>query len=173
MQKLPVRKRPTCGHWSSCSIDDDMNHFPIACAGIVLMLSGCEPERGIRADRDFSTAVSVDCINHALVETFGKIERWDYVSDGHLFPKGTEVAQFAYYSLPDGAGWATIKVGFTEQGTRVVHDFTRIGTELPQSVFPPALKAIGRANRAVEQSCQVDLDDMEMREIGQNVEALH
>jgi len=145
---------------------------PIALVGIAILLSGCEPERGIRADRDFTDAVSVDCIDRALVETFGEIERWDYVSDGQFFPEGTSVAQFAYFNLPDRDGWATIKVGSTEHGTRIVHDFTGIGAELPQAAFPPALEAMERASAALERSCEIRLDGMEMREVGQNVEAI-
>ena len=144
----------------------------ISLIGVAVLLSGCEPERGIRADRDFANPVSVDCIDRALVETFGEIERWDYVSNGGFFPDGTSVAQFAYFSLPEQEGWATIKVGATEHGTRIVHDFTGIGSELPQTAFPPALEAMARASSAIEGACKVSLDGMKMREIGQNVEAI-
>ncbi len=140
--------------------------------GGAVLLSGCEPERGIRADRDFANPVSIDCINRALIETFGEIQRWDYVSEGQLFPEGTSVAQFAYFSLPRQEGWATIKVGATERGTRIVHDFTGIGSELPQAAFPPALEAMELASQALEGACEVSLDGMELREIGQNVEAI-
>jgi len=77
----------------------------ISLIGVAALVSGSEPERGIRADRDFANPVSVDCINTALVETFGEIQRWDYVSDGRFFAEGTSVAQFAYFSLPKQEGW--------------------------------------------------------------------
>ena len=144
----------------------------IALVGFAILLSGCEPERGIRAHRDFTDAVSIDCIDRALRETFGEIERWDYVSGGRHFPEGTSVAQFAYFSLPDRDGWATIKVGSAEHATRIVHDFSGIGAELPQAAFPPALEAMEQATAALERSCKIRLDGMEMREVGQNVEAI-
>ena len=150
-----------------------MNRIPIATIGLSLLLGGCEPERGIRSNRDYPSAVDVTCVDRALRSTFGEVERWDYVSDGGTFPKGTPVAQFAYYHSSDRAGWATLEIGAVEDGSRVSHAFTGVGSALPQSRFPPALDAMRQASDALGKACDLNLGGMEMREIGQDVDALN
>lgn len=145
-------------------------HLVLICLSFVLV--GCEPERGIRSNRDVASRVDVDCVDRTLRETFGKVERWDYVSDGGTFPDGTSVAQFAYYSTPDKDGWATLHIGQVGTGTRVSHEFTGMGAELPQASFPPALAAMRRASNALSMACRLDLSGMDVREIGQDVDAL-
>lgn len=150
-----------------------MNRFPVALIGLSLLVGGCEPERGIRSNRDYPSTVDVNCVDRALRKKFGQIERWDYVSGGGTFPKGTPVAQFAYYSTPDKAGWATLELGAVENGTRISHAFTGMGSELPQSMFPPALSAMHQASDALGKACRLNLSGMEMREIGQDVDTLN
>jgi len=100
------------------------------------------------------------------------VERWDYVSDGGTFPKGTNVAQIAYYKWDEGVGWTTLHIGSVAEGTRISHAFTGIGAELPQASFPPAMKAMAKASAALQTACGLSLSGMEWREIGQDVEAL-
>jgi hypothetical protein len=150
-----------------------MNRFPIALIGLSLLVAGCEPERGIRSNRDYASTVDLDCVDRELRKAFGQIERWDYVSDGGTFPKGTSVAQFAYYRTSDRAGWATLEIGAVENVTRISHAFTGIGSELPQSTFPPALNAMHQASVALGRACRLNLSGMEMHEIGQDVDALN
>ena len=138
-----------------------------------LLLGGCEPERGIRSNRDIGSPVDVACVDRALRQTFGEVERWDYVSDGGTFPKGTSVAQIAYYKWDDGVGWTTLHIGKVGEGTRISHAFTGIGAELPQASFPPAIKAMARAGAALQTACGLNLSGMEWLEIGQDVEALN
>jgi hypothetical protein len=137
-----------------------------------LLLGGCEPERGIKSKRDLDAPVDVACADQALRQSFGAVVRWDYVSDGGTFPKGTPVAQIAYYKWDGGVGWATLHIGSVGEGTRVSHEFTGIGAELPQASFPPAMKAMARASAVVQRACGLNLSAMEWREIGQDVEAL-
>jgi hypothetical protein len=137
------------------------------------LLSGCEPERGIRGHRDFDVPVDVGCIDAALRTEFDQIQRWDYVSDGFEFPDQTNVAQMAYYQSNDQLGWATLKIGRIGDKTRIVHDFTGMGSELPQSVFPPAMNAMNRANEVVDKACGLSIGGLQMREIGQDVDALN
>lgn len=139
----------------------------------LLLLAGCEPERGIRSGRDVPSPVDVACVDRALRQAFGKIERWDYVSDGGIFPKGTAVAQFAYYNWNDGVGWAKLHIGSLGQMTRISHDFTGIGAELPQPSFPPAINAMAKATAVVQTACGLNIATDEWREIGQDVEALN
>lgn len=136
------------------------------------LLAGCEPERGIRASRDFASQIDVGCVDQTLRKTFGSVERWDYVSDGGAFPKGTAVAQIAYQKWDDGAGWITIHVGRVSGGSRVSHEFTGIGAKLPQASFPPALRAMEKASAALRSDCGIDLSALNWRKIGQDVEAL-
>lgn len=136
------------------------------------LLAGCEPERGIRASRDFGSQVDVTCVDKSLRKTFGSVQRWDYISDGGTFPKGTAVAQIAYQKWDDGVGWATLHIGSVGEGVRISHEFTGMGAELPQVSFPPALRAMEKASAALRSACGLNLSALEWREIGQDVEAL-
>lgn len=124
------------------------------------------------SEKDIESTVDIRCVDAALRATFGKIERWDYVDDGTTFPNGTSVAQFAYYKSGDSAGWATLDVGRVSSTTRITHSFTGIGAELPQRLFPPAIRAMEKANRALKAACNLDLTDMKLDSVGQDVEAL-
>lgn len=137
-------------------------------------LGGCDTVRGIRANADYPAKIDTECVDETLRVAFDKVERWNYVHGGGAgtFPKGTSVAEFAYYSTPDRQQVATLSIGHTDAGTRVSHAFTGVGAKLPEAVFPPALAAMRRAGDAVRASCGLDLSNMRMREIGQNVEAL-
>ena len=139
----------------------------------LLLFAGCEPLRGISAQRDYRSSIDISCVDRALRDTFGKVERWDYVSDGNTFPKDADVAQFAYYHSSDQTGWATINIGSLEQGTRITHEFTGIGAKLPQASFPPALRAMNRTNQNLYKECGIDLSGMKLRQIGQEVDALN
>jgi hypothetical protein len=136
------------------------------------LLAGCEPERGIRASRDLALKVDVACVHQTLRSTFGSVERWDYVSDGGTFPAGTAVAQMAYQKWDGGVGWVTIHVGAVGDEVRVSHEFTGIGAKLPQASFPPALRAMEKANSALQSACGLNLSALEWQEVGQDVEAL-
>jgi hypothetical protein len=150
-----------------------MSRAPYVLLYLPLLLGGCEPERGIRSNRDYSSPVDVNCVDRTLRDTFGKVERWDYTSDGGNFPKGTQVVQIAYYQRPDGDGWATLEIGPVDGETRISHAFSGIGAELPQDAFPPAIAAMNKASDAVRNACRLDLSGMEMHEIGQDVDALN
>ena len=138
-----------------------------------MTLGGCEPLRGIVSEKDQQATVDIGCVDTTLRQTFGKIERWDYVDDGTTFPKGTNVAQFAYYKTEDSAGWATLDVGRVDNKTRITHSFTGIGAALPQQTFPPAMRAMRKAGEALKIACNLDLSNMELKAVGQSVEALN
>lgn len=149
-----------------------MKRSALAVILLPVLLGGCEPERGIRADGNFPARVDVDCVDRTLRETFGQVQRWDYVSDGGRYTEGTSVVQFAYYSTLTKNAWATLEIGPTKTGTRISHSFTGIGAELSQTSFPPALQAMETATEALRKACHVEMSGMEMREIGQDVDAL-
>ena len=108
----------------------------------------------------------------SLRQTFGSVERWDYVSDGGTFPAGTSVAQFAYFKWDNGVGWATLHIGSGGERTHISHDFTGAGAELPQASSRPTMEAMARASAVLQTACRLNLSGMQWREIGQNVEAL-
>ncbi|MDZ4137994.1 MAG: hypothetical protein U1D66_03830 [Erythrobacter sp.] len=137
------------------------------------LLAGCEPERGIRASRDFASKIDVTCVDQTLRKTFGSVERWDYVSDGGTFPKGTAVAQLAYEKWDEGEGWMTIHIGQVGERYRISHEFTGFGAELPQASFPAALLAMDKASAALQSGCRINLSALRWREIGQDVDALN
>ena len=96
----------------------------------------------------------------------------DYVSGGGTFPKGTRVTQISYFRL-DRGGEAKLEIGPLGDRTRVSHAFTAAGAELPQAAFPPAMEAMAEASAVLKAKCGLDLLGMKLREIGQDVEALH
>ena len=135
-------------------------------------LAGCEPLRGVVSEKESSQPVSVTCVDATLRKTFGEVQRWDYVSDGNGFPNGTKVAQLAYFQSESGRGWAALEIGKVGNATRLAHSFTGAGGEIPQEDFPPALRAMGRAKSALQASCNLNLSDMQLKSVGQHVEAL-
>lgn len=150
-----------------------MSRAPYILFCLPLLLGGCEPERGIKSKRDLNVPVDVTCVDQALRRSFGSVERWDYVSDGGTFPKGTPVAQLAYYKWDDGVGWATLHIASVGGGARVSHEFTGVGSELPQASFPPAMQAMATASAVIQRACGLNLSAMKWREVGQDVEVVN
>ena len=146
-----------------------VSRFILLC---IPLLAGCEPERGIRASRDFGSQVDVACVDQSLRNTFGSVQRWDYISDGGTFPKGTAVAQIAYQKWGDGVGWVKLHIGSVGKRVRISHEFTGMGAELPQASFPPALRVMEQASAALRSACGLDLSALKWREVGQDVAAL-
>src|SRR5690348_7783401 len=110
-----------------------------AVAIFLVLLTGCDPERGIRASRDLPRTVDVGCVERALERRFGEIRVNEYESDGGTFPSGTLVTQFTYYR-PEGLhGVSWVEVGRLGNGARMAHSFTGVGPEIPQQEFPRAL----------------------------------
>ena len=139
----------------------------------LLLLSACEPERGVRATRDFAHKADVACVESALRNHFADVSRYDYVDDGYgTFPEGTQVAQFTYHRSGDGRGVSWVEVGYTEKGTRVGHSFSGLGMPLPQEDFPKALAKMRQANAVLASECRLDLGSAKLKEIGQRVDAL-
>jgi hypothetical protein len=145
------------------------NELALALAAVTLC--GCEPLRGVVSEKDSGAAVDIKCVDRTLRRAFGKVERWDYIDDGSTFLIGANVAQFAYYN-GDGAGWATLQVGPVRGGTRVAHSFTGVGAELPQQSFPPAIRAMHKAEKLLGTACSLDLSGLKLKAVGQDVDAL-
>jgi hypothetical protein len=141
--------------------------------GALSLLAACEPARGIRAARDFAYEADVTCVERALQSHFPDVSRYNYVDDGYgTFPKSTSVTQFTYHRGKDGSGVSWVELGDTDEGTRVAHSFTDLGSEIPQDSFPEALLKMRAANAALASECQIDLRTAELEEIGQDVDAL-
>lgn len=137
-----------------------------------LILCGCEPLRGMQGVRDYPHPIDARCIETALNGAFRGVRRNRYVSDGGEFPSGASVIQFTYAQTSDASGQAMIEVSNFSTGSRIVHGFTGIGAQLPQSAFPPALRAMVKANQAISQRCQLNLRGIGLKAIGQRVNAL-
>ena len=137
-------------------------------------LGGCEPKRGIVAEKAVSPFLfaNIVCVDTALRKAFGKVDRWDYVSDGGTYPTGTKVLQYAYYRSKDGRGTATLHIGLVDNETLIKHAFTGAGSELSQESFPPAMRAMRKAGRVLDAACGLDLLGMELKAVGQSVDAL-
>lgn len=80
--------------------------------------------------------------------------------------------QFAYYRNRDHGGTATLQVGLVDNEMRIVHAFTGAGSELPQESFPPAIRAMRKAEHVLKAACGLDLAGMDLEAVGQSVEAL-
>lgn len=143
-----------------------MNHNVIPLLAIVSLTCGCEPIRGVVAEKDQADPVDLVCVQRALREEFGSVERSDFVSDG------TPIAQFGYFQSSNGKGRATLEVGKKGHGTSLRHAFTGAGSELPQEDFPPAFQAMDRAALALKAACGLDLGRVERRAVGQYVDGL-
>ena len=138
-------------------------------------LCGCEPERGIEAKKDVSpfNFAKLGCVDAEFRKAFDTMERWDYVSDGGSYPDGAQVFQFAYYRSQDHEGTATLQVGLVDNKMRIIHSFTGMGSELPQESFPPAIKAMRKAEHVLKAACGLDLAGMDLEAVGQRVGALN
>ena len=136
------------------------------------LAAGCEPLRGVVSEKETSEPVDLACVDATLRKAFGKIERWDYASDGNGFSNGTKVAQFAYFHSVDGRGWATLEIGSAGSTTRIVHSFTAIGAKIPEQDFPLAFQMMDKAAAALQAICKLDLRDMSTKSVGQRVESL-
>ena len=124
------------------------------------------PERGLSGEQVFAATVDVDCIKAALQREFGDVHNF-------LF-HGEELSDtFNYYDSRDGEAWVLLGVTQTPKGTRVSHSFIGHGYKMPQSEFPPALAAMRRANVAIKAACNLDLSEIQLKEVGQRVDALH
>lgn len=134
---------------------------------IASLTSGCEPTRGVVAEKDQPDPVDLACVDRTLRKEFGSVERSDFTSDG------TPITQFGYFQSNDGRGRATLEVGETGHGTSLRQAFTGAGSELPQEDFPPAFQAMDRAALALHAACGLHLRAMERRAVGQQVEALN
>jgi hypothetical protein len=165
-----IPRRETVRMEVSASAFDGVLRVCGALAAIIL-LTGCEPERGIRATWDLAGRIDVDCVEQSLQRRFDAVHRNDYESEGYVFPRGTDVAQFTYYGPGSGVAW--IEVGAIPNGTRIAHSFTTVGWDIPQQAFPPALARMREATAGLLADCRIDLRQARFTEIGQNVDALH
>jgi hypothetical protein len=139
---------------------------------IVSLACGCEPLRGVVAEKDQGNPVDLACVTQALQKEFGAVERRNYTSGGGSFPNETPVVQFSYFQSSDSRGQATLEVGKNGHGTRLKHSFTGAGSKLPQEDFPPAFKAMDRAASVLKAACGLDLGHMRPRSVGQQVDGL-
>ncbi|NNC47901.1 MAG: hypothetical protein HKO13_05660 [Sphingomonas sp.] len=121
---------------------------------------------------DLSVSVDRSCVEDTLTEHFENVRRYEYSSDGsNEYPSGTRVDQF-YYGDLGYTGDLRIQIGDVRGKSRVTHDFTSIGSKIPQEAFPPAVQQMQRANGMLLLKCGLDMRPYQMKAIGQEVEAI-
>ena len=122
--------------------------------------------------RDYPNQIDAGCVEAALNSAFRGVRHNQYVAGGGEFPNGASVTQLTYAQTGDARGQAMFEVSNFSTGSRIVHSFTGMGGQLPQSAFPPALRAMVKANDTISQRCHLDLRGIGLKAIGQHVNAL-
>jgi hypothetical protein len=145
-----------------------MRRLPISLICIAACLGGCDYESGFRGARDYPSPIDIRCVERALQKEFGEVPRYNYVqiAAGGPFPKGTSVTEFVYHRRPEQEkGYVILSVANTKSGARVSHSFSRIGAEIPETDFPPALAAMRQASSALRASCGLNISGMKMPKV--------
>jgi hypothetical protein len=127
------------------------------------------PERGVIAEGDLPIRIDYECAEKAIRSEFPDAHVMG-ASAGDL-PEGVEETLIDYYH-PNDETWAVFAFYDTPSGSHVSHFFLGHGPKLPQSAFPPALKAMRRAQDALKRDCNVDLSSIPLKAVGQRVDAL-
>ena len=120
------------------------------------LLGGCDPGVHIAWEKDFDGPVDYGCIEEALRTIDPEVHRSTWASDGNDpwdFPRGTVVTQF-YYSDPTFIGGYQLNVAKLPNGkTRYVHQWGKVGTDIPAEEGQKVLPLLNRANEAVATTC--------------------
>ena len=147
----------------------------LAFAGIILHFFNAvleneiePPPLGIVAEKLVSEPIDYECIHKVMASKFGNIS---YMLSGD--PSEGSRPYIIYYQSSDRAAYARLR--FTREGTAtLIHsEFFGYRHPLPQSDFPPAIRAMRQATDAISTSCHLDLSSLKYREVGQRVDALH
>jgi hypothetical protein len=126
--------------------------LPFAIAA--LLLSACDPGVHVGWEKDFNGRVDDQCVERALKTVSPDVSRTTYVSEGGRgFPSGTEVTQFNYPDPVTHNGYS-LDLAFLPNGkTHYVHQWGKLGTEIPEAEQAQVLPLLLRANEAVANTC--------------------
>lgn len=119
-----------------------------------LLLGGCDPGVHVGWQKDFDGKVDDQCVERALRSVSPDVKRDTYVSDGARgFPSGTEVTQF-YYPDPVTHNGYTLDLALLPNGkTHYVHEWGKLGTDIPADEQAQVMPLLYRANNAVARLC--------------------
>jgi hypothetical protein len=120
----------------------------------LVLLAGCDPGVHVGWEKDFDGRVDDVCVEKALKTVSPEVRRSSYVSNGARgFPNGTEVTQF-YYPDPVSHNAYALELALLPNGkTHYIHDWSKLGTEIPASEQAQVLPLLYRANNAVARLC--------------------
>jgi hypothetical protein len=120
----------------------------------VLLLGGCDPGVHIGWEKDFDGRIDDQCVERALKSVSPEVKRGSYVSEGSRgFPSGTTVTQF-YYPDPVTHNAYMLDLAYLPNGkTHYVHDWSKLGTEIPAEEQAQVLPLLYKANNAVGRLC--------------------
>lgn len=131
-----------------------MNHRFSTCAVASLLLSGCDPGVHVGWEKDFDGSLDDQCIERALKTVAPDVKRGSYVSEGSRgFPRGTEVTQF-HYPDPITHNNYSVDIALLPSGeTHYVHEWRKLGTDIPPNEQAQVLPLLHRANEAISRMC--------------------
>jgi hypothetical protein len=119
-----------------------------------LLLSACDPGVHLGWQKDFNGRVDDQCVEGALQSVSPEVSRTTYVSQGSRgFPRGTEVTQFNYLDPVTHNGYSLDLANLTNGKTHYVHQWSKLGTEIPDAEQAQVLPLLLRANEAVASAC--------------------
>jgi hypothetical protein len=119
----------------------------------LMLLSACDPGVHVGWEQDFDGRVDDQCIERALRSVAPEVKRDTYVSEGSRgFPKGTKVTQFFY---PDAAtNGYNLDLALLPNGkTHFVHEWSKLGTDIPSDEQAQVLPLLYKANSAISRLC--------------------
>ncbi|MFC7537519.1 hypothetical protein ACFQPG_09085 [Sphingomonas sp. GCM10030256] len=130
-------------------------NLPILPSAIaVLLLSACDPGVHVGWEKDFDGRVDDECVERALKTVSPEVTRTTYVSEGSRgFPRGTVVTQFNYPDPVTHNGYSLDVALLSNGKTHLVHEWSKIGTDIPAEEQAQILPLLHRANKAVVMAC--------------------
>jgi len=151
--------RPLAGIGHSCS--NRLMSRLLAALVTTLSLAGCyvgDPGVHVAYQRDFRGRVDHACIGAALRTVAPNVRRGTYQANGNGprgFARGTIVTQFGYED-PSGSGYYSLDVATQPDGLiHYWHGWGKVGTKVSEEEQRSILPLLMRANRAVEQRCDL------------------
>ena len=134
-----------------------MNLRLLPAAIAVLLVSACDPGVHVGWEKDFDGRVDDQCVERALKSVSPEVTRTTYVSEGGRggrgFPSGTEVTQFNYPDPVTHNGYSLDLALLPNGKTHFVHQWSKIGTDIPADEQAQILPLLHRANKAVATAC--------------------
>jgi hypothetical protein len=129
-----------------------------------LLIMGCDPGVHIAWEKDFDGSIDYDCIESALRSVAPDVTRRTWAGEARGFPGGIEVTQFDYRD-PAMLGHYSLQVAMiANRKTRYVHEWTKLGTEVPPEEEQQVLPLLNRANAAVARQCGLSFSGVRPKE---------